>query len=288
MCILSTFQAKRLSLIIYGLTVDSNEQSESWLGQTTMQIENVKAAITGAASGLGRYFALEFLRAGAQVAAGDINVAELERLEAEASNTPGKCFARQLDVRQESSVVEFVREASGQLDGINVLVNNAGILRDGLLAQEESGWVKKLPTLQWKQVIEVNLTGPYLMAREVVSEILMRGIKESVIVNISSVTRSGNPGQSNYSASKAGLDATTRTWALELASHGIRVGGIAPGVINTPILKNISEDAMRSLIERIPLQRIGRPHDIWLALKFIIECDYFTGRVLEVDGGSTF
>jgi len=249
MCILSTFQAKRLSLIIYGLTVDSNDQSESWLGQMTMQIENVKAAITGAASGLGRYFALEFLRAGAQVAAGDINVAELERLEAEASNTPGKCFARQLDVRQESSVVEFVREASGQLDGINVLVNNAGILRDGLLAQEESGWVKKLPTLQWKQVIEVNLTGPYLMAREVVSEILMRGIKESVIVNISSVTRAGNPGQSNYSASKAGLDATTRTWALELASHGIRVGGIAPGVINTPILKNISEDALRSLIE---------------------------------------
>ena len=116
----------------------------------------------------------------------------------------------------------------------------------------------------------------------------MRGIKESVIVNISSVTRSGNPGQSNYSASKAGLDATTRTWALELAPHGIRVGGIAPGVIDTPILKNISENALRSLIERIPLHRIGMPHDIWLALKFIIECDYFTGRILEVDGGSNF
>lgn len=253
-----------------------------------MQIENVKAAITGAASGLGRYFALEFVRAGAQVAAGDINVAEFERLKSEASGGPGKLFARQLDVRQELSVAEFVREASEQLDGINVLVNNAGILRDGLLAQEESGWVKKLPTLQWKQVIDVNLTGPYLMAREVVSDILMRGIRKSVIVNISSVTRSGNPGQSNYSASKAGLDATTRTWALELASHGIRVGGIAPGVIDTPILKNISEDAMRSLIERIPLHRIGMPHDIWLALKFIIECDYFTGRVVEVDGGSNF
>lgn len=252
-----------------------------------MQIQNVKAAITGAASGLGRYFALEFVRAGAQVAAGDINVAELERLKSEASGS-GSVFARQLDVRQESSVVEFVREASEQLDGINVLVNNAGILRDGLLAHAESGWVKKLPTLQWKQVIDVNLTGPYLMAREVVSDILTRGIKESVIVNISSVTRAGNPGQSNYSASKAGLDATTRTWALELASHGIRVGGIAPGVIDTPILKNVSEDAMRSLIERIPLRRIGMPHDIWLALKFIIECDYFTGRVLEVDGGSNF
>jgi 3-oxoacyl-[acyl-carrier protein] reductase len=252
-----------------------------------MQIENVKAVITGAACGLGRYFALEFARAGAQVAVGDINVAELERLKSEASGA-GRVFARQLDVRQESSVVEFVREASEQLDGINVLVNNAGILRDGLLAQEESGWVRKLPTSQWKQVIDVNLTGPYLMAREVVSDILMRGIKEGVIVNISSVTRSGNPGQSNYSASKAGLDATTRTWALELASHGIRVGGIAPGVIDTPILKNVSEDTMRSLIERIPMRRIGTPHDIWLALKFIVECNYFTGRVLEVDGGSNF
>src|SRR5215217_7048781 len=118
-----------------------------------MQLENVKAAITGAASGLGRYFALELVRAGAQVAAGDINVAEFERLKSEASGGPGKLFARQLDVRQESSVAEFVREASEQLDGINVLVNNAGILRDGLLAQEKSGWVKKLPTLQWQQVI---------------------------------------------------------------------------------------------------------------------------------------
>ena len=253
-----------------------------------MQLENVKAAITGAARGLGRHFALEFVRAGAQVVAGDINVVEFERLKAETSGLPGRFTAAKLDVKQEPSVVEFVQKASEQMDGINVLVNNAGILRDGLLAQEESGWIRKLPTLQWKQVIDVNLTGPYLMAREVVSDILERGIKESVIINISSVTRSGNPGQSNYSASKAGLDAATRTWALELASHGVRVGGVAPGVIETPILKDISDEAMRSIIERIPLHRIGTPHDIWLALKFIIECDYFTGRILEVDGGSNF
>src|SRR5215218_7667649 len=122
------------------LTVDLHEQPESGARRSTMQIQNVKAAITGAASGLGRHFALEFVRAGAQVAAGDINVGELERLKSEASGA-GSVFTRQLDVRQESSVVEFVREASEQLDGINVLVNNAGILRDGLLAQEESGWV---------------------------------------------------------------------------------------------------------------------------------------------------
>lgn len=253
-----------------------------------MQIENARAIVTGAASGLGRYFALELLRAGAQVAAGDIDAGGLESFKAEAAGLPGRIYVAKLDVRQETSVAEFVQAATQEFDGINVLVNNAGILRDGLLAKDEAGWVRKLPTVQWKQVLDVNLTGPYLMAREVVADILSRGTRESVIINISSVTRAGNPGQSNYSASKAGLDATTRTWALELASHGVRVGSVAPGVIETPILKRISDEAMKSLVERIPLLRIGKPHDIWLALKFIIECDYFTGRVIEVDGGSTF
>src|ERR1044071_7813875 len=181
-----------------------------------MQLETVRAIVTGAASGLGRHFTLALARAGAAVAAGDIDANGLERLKAEA--LPGRIIAKRLDVSQEASVVEFVREVSEQLGGINTLVNNAGILRDGLLVKEEDGWIKKLPPALWRQVIDVNLTGPYLMAREVVAEMLKREIKESVIVNISSLSRSGNPGQSNYAASKAGLDATTRTWALELAS----------------------------------------------------------------------
>jgi 3-oxoacyl-[acyl-carrier protein] reductase len=137
-------------------------------------------------------------------------------------------------------------------------------------------------------VLDVNLTGPFLMAREVLTDILKRDTSPAVIVNISSITRAGNPGQSNYSASKSGLDALTRTWALELARFGVRVGGIAPGLIDTPILDNISEQAMKHLVASIPLGRIGKPHEIWLALKFIIECDYFTGRTIEVDGGTTF
>jgi 3-oxoacyl-[acyl-carrier protein] reductase len=136
--------------------------------------------------------------------------------------------------------------------------------------------------------MDVNLTGPYLMSREVVADVIKRGIKESVIVNISSISSAGNPGQSNYAASKAGLDACTRTWALELASAGVRVGGIAPGVIETPILKNISETAKDSLLAGIPLGRFGEPTEVWMALKFIIECGYFTGRIIEVDGGSAF
>lgn len=253
-----------------------------------MRIEEGRAIVTGAAGGLGSYFTLALARAGASVAAGDVDAAGLERLKAESAGLPGRVFTKHLDVSQESSVVAFVGEASEQFGGVNVLVNNAGILRDGLLGKEEGGWVKKLPTALWKQVLDVNLTGPYLMAREVTAEVLRRGISESVIVNISSISRQGNPGQSNYAASKAGLDATTRTWALELAAQGVRVGGIAPGVIETPILKNVSEETRASLLAGIPLGRFGTPREVWLALRFIIECDYFTGRVIEVDGGSNF
>lgn len=253
-----------------------------------MELKDVRAVVTGAASGLGRQFTLALAGAGAAVAAGDIDANGLERVKAEAEGLPGKVFAKRLDVSHEASVVAFIEEMSGQLGGVNTLVNNAGILRDGLLAKDEDGWVKKLPTALWRQVIDVNLTGPYLMAREVVADILKRGIRESVIINISSISRFGNPGQSNYAASKAGLDATTRTWALELASNGVRVGGIAPGLVDTPILKNISDESLKELLAGIPLRRVGRPEEIWLALKFIIECDYFTGRVIEVDGGSNF
>lgn len=253
-----------------------------------MRIENIKAIVTGAASGLGRCFTLELARAGVAVAAGDIDLPGLERLKAECEDLPGRLLTAKLDISQESSVVAFVTEVSKQFDGINVLVNNAGILRDGLLAKEDTGWIKKLPTAQWKQVIDVNLTGHYLMSREVTADILKRGIKEGVIINISSISSAGNPGQSNYAASKAGLDACTRTWALELAPSGVRVGGIAPGVIHTPILKNISDKAKAELLESIPLQRFGDPYEIWQALRFIIECEYFTGRIIYVDGGSNF
>ncbi|HEX8773696.1 MAG TPA: SDR family oxidoreductase [Pyrinomonadaceae bacterium] len=253
-----------------------------------MQLEEVRAIVSGAASGLGRHFTLALASAGALVAAGDIDQAALDALAVETANLKGRVITLKLDVAQETSVVEFVNRATQEFGGVNLLVNNAGILRDGLLAKDEGGWVRKLPQASWKQVMDVNLTGAYMMTREVVADVLKRGIKESVIVNISSISRAGNPGQSNYAASKAGLDACTRTWALELAPHSIRVGGIAPGLIETPILRHISEEALKSLTDKIPLQRVGTPQEIWLALKFIIECDYFTGRVIEVDGGSTF
>lgn len=253
-----------------------------------MQLQSARAIVTGAASGLGQHFAVQLAAAGASVAAGDIDVKGLERLTTLVQGMPGQVWTSKLDVSQEASVTAFVKEASQRLGGINVLINDAGILRDGLLVSQESSWIKKLPTAQWKQVLDVNLTGPYLMTREVVGEIFAKATDRAVVVNISSISHDGNPGQSNYSASKAGLDACTRTWALELAKHGIRVGAVAPGVIQTPMLKHISEEAMKSLMADIPLGRVGNVEEVWLAVKFIVECEFFTGRVIEVDGGASF
>lgn len=253
-----------------------------------MQVDQVRAIVTGAASGIGRCFATELARRGAFVAAVDVNGSGLEELKAETRDLPGEVVTTQLDVTNESAVVLFVNKTAEKSGGVNVLVNNAAILRDGPLAKKEGGWTRKLPTAVWKQVLEVNLTAPYFLAREMVAVALQRREEQALIVNISSLSRAGNPNQSNYSAAKAGLDACTRTWALELAPYGIRVAGIAPGVIDTPMLGQLAEATRNTLIAGIPLQRIGTPFEIWLALKFIIECDYFTGRVIEVDGGSTF
>ena len=194
-----------------------------------------------------------------------------------------------LDVANESSVKDFIPLASSKIGYANTLVNNAGILRDGLLVtQDEEGWLRKLPTAQWKRVIDVNLTGAFFMAREFTALAIEQNISPALIINISSVTRSGNPGQSNYSASKAGLDADTRTWALELAAFGFRVAGIAPGLTNTPILSRVSPDALAEMTATIPLGRIAEPYEIWQAARFIIECDYFTGSIIDVDGGARF
>ena len=251
-----------------------------------MNLTEVKAVVTGAAGGLGGYFALEMVRAGAKVAAGDTNAAGLRRLVSEAEDLPGRLVVGKLDVTDEASVESFFSSAVAQLGGLNVLVNSAGIIRDGTLIAKDGDQVTRLPLAQWRKVMDVNLTGPFLMTREAAMHMVQGGEKEGVIVNLSSIARAGNPGQANYAASKAGLDAATRTWALELARYGIRVGGIAPGVTDTSFLEGISETALTRLVDEIPLGRLGRPEDIWGAARFIIENGFFTGRVLEVDGGA--
>src|SRR5258708_7893985 len=200
-----------------------------------MQIASLTALVTGAANGIGRCFVLELLRAGATVMAGDVDERGLETLEASAKALPGRLAVGRVDVSNEAQVKTFIGDLEARFGNPNLLVNNAGILRDGLLVSREDGFVRKLPTAQWKSVLDVNLTGPYLMAREAAALMVEHGVRPALIVNVSSITSGGNPGQSNYAAAKAGLDADTRTWALELAPYGIRVAGIAPGLTNTPM-----------------------------------------------------
>ena len=251
-----------------------------------MILDDVRAVITGAAGGLGGHFALRLAAAGAAVVAGDIDGPGLDALRAKAKGLPGVVLTGVIDVSSEKAVQEFVTGASRNLEGINTLVNSAGILQDGLLVSTEDA-CKRLPLEQWQRVIETNLTGAYLMTREVAADMIQRKEQNGLVVNISSLARSGNSGQTSYAASKAGLDACTRTWAVELAPQ-IRIAAIAPGLIETPMLERLPLGRKADLVKQIPLGRTGTAEEIWLALKFIIECEYFTGRVVEVDGGLVF
>ncbi len=245
-----------------------------------MRLSDLKIIVTGGAQGMGAHFARRLHEAGAQVAAGDINEGALQEL-------PNGIHRRRLDVSDEADCVAFVAWAHGAMGGLNGLVNNAGILRDGLLVKKDktTGAVIKLTTQQWQQVLGVNLTGATFMVRETVAKMVETDSKPGVVVNMSSIARHGNRGQSNYVAAKAALAANTVTWSREFAAFGVRVGSVAPGMIETPMTQGMNQKARDALVANIPVGRIGLPEDIWLAVKFILECDYFNGRTIDVDGG---
>ena len=247
-----------------------------------MQLSDMKVIVTGAARGMGAHFAQRLLEAGAQVAAGDVDEAALEAL-------PAKVHKRKLDVRREGDIAEFVAWARDAMGGLNGLVNNAGIIRDGLLVRKDrtTGEIKTMTAEDWRAVLDVNLTGATFMVREVVALMLATEARPGIVVNMSSISRLGNKGQSNYVATKAALAANTLTWAREFAPHGIRVVAIAPGMIETPMTQGMQQKARDALVAAIPVGRIGVPEDIWIAVKFAIECDYVNGRTLEIDGGLT-
>jgi 3-oxoacyl-[acyl-carrier protein] reductase len=251
-----------------------------------MKLADLKIIISGGASGMGRHFAVRLAEAGAQVAVGDVNEAGLAET-ASLANGPGKVQTRKLDVANEEDVGAFVEWAHGAMGGLNGLVNNAGILRDGLLVKKdrETGEVKKLTKAQWDAVIGVNLTGATMLARDTVAKMVSTGSKPGVVVNMSSVARHGNRGQSNYSAAKSALATNTKTWSLEWAPFGIRCGAVAPGMVETPMTQGMNQKARDALVAAIPVGRIGNTEDLWLAVKFVLECDYFNGRTIDVDGG---
>jgi len=252
-----------------------------------MQLSSLKIIVTGAAQGMGAHFARRLAEAGATVAAADVKEDGLAALAESAKGLPGKIFTRKLDVANEAEVGAYVDWAHGAMGGLNGLINNAGILRDGLLVKKDrtSGEIIKLSKEQWDAVIAVNLTGATLMVRDTVAKMVGTEQGPGVVVNLSSIARHGNRGQSNYVSAKAALAANTVTWSREFAPFKIRVGAVAPGMIETPMTQGMNQKARDALVANIPVGRIGLPEDIWVAVKFVLECEYFNGRTIDVDGG---
>lgn len=253
-----------------------------------MKLSDVCALVTGAGSGMGQNFALNFARNGGKVLAADVNETGLAATLALADGLPGKVFTMKADVSQEADAIAMIGQAWELMGACNVLVNNAGIFRDGLLIRtdKETGKVKgKMDLNSWNQVLGVDLTGPFLCTREFSAACIDRGCKDAVVVNISSISRHGNPGQSNYSAAKAGLVADTKLWSLELAKYGIRTGAIAPGFVQTPILDGMKPEMLAKMLTAVPMGRTGQPDEIFAGVRFIVECGFFTGRCIDIDGG---
>lgn len=254
-----------------------------------MNIQGMNILVTGGGSGMGRHFVLALADAGANVAFCDLGADAVAAVAAEGAGKPGKVVGFVANVADEAQVVDYIAKATAALGPLNGLVNNAGIFRDGLLVKpdKETGEVKRMSLKSWQQVLDVDLTGPFLLTREFAAHVIQNKVPSSVVINISSISRHGNPGQSNYSAAKAGLIADTKLWAIELARYGIRTAAIAPGFIDTPILQGMRPEVLEAMIKPVPLRRVGKPEEIFSAVKFIIDCDYFTGRCVDVDGGLT-
>ncbi len=251
-----------------------------------MQIAKSTIVITGGAQGLGLAMAEHFAAEGAALALIDMNAEALQEAERSCSDKgASKVRGYTVNVTDEAAVEEVFEKINSDFGGINVLVNNAGILRDGLLIKCKEGEIThKMPLQQFQSVLDVNLTGSFLCGREAAAHMAKAG-NGGVIINISSVARAGNMGQTNYAATKAGVVAMTVTWARELGRFGIRCGAIAPGFIETPMTAQMKPEAIDRALGMVPLRRWGQPEEIAHSARYIIENDFFSGRVVEIDGG---
>lgn len=232
--------------------------------------------VTGASKGIGRSIALRLAADGYRVEAVDSDVENGEKLNRE---QVGKIFFTPLDICDETAVKNFFEPYLKREKNLYGLVNNAGILRDNLI------W--KMPTEDFDAVIQVNLRGTWLMCKAA-SEILKQN-NSGRIVNIASRAWLGNPGQSNYAASKAGVVAITRVLALELGRYGILVNAIAPGLIDTPMTQKLTDEVRQKLIQAQPTRSMGTPDDIAQTVAFLLHenTGFITGQTLYVDGGKS-
>ncbi|MCG9730829.1 SDR family oxidoreductase [Shewanella sp. Isolate13] len=249
-----------------------------------MDLKDKVVVITGGAGGLGYAMAENLAAAGAKLALIDVDQEKLEKACANiGATTEVQGYA--VDITDEEDVFatfQFIKEDFGQ---VNVLVNNAGILRDGLLLKAKEDQVfDRMSFEQFQSVINVNLTGSFLCGREAAAA-MIETKQEGVIINISSLAKAGNVGQTNYAASKAGVAAMSVGWAKELARYNIRSAAVAPGVIETEMTAAMKPEALERLEKMVPVGRLGQAQEIASTVRFIIENDYVNGRVFEIDGG---
>jgi len=250
-----------------------------------LKIEHRTFVVTGAAQGLGAAISLRLAEHGARLALLDVNAARLDETLEACKRAGASGYAFNCDVADETNVRRSFTSVEEHLGPIAGLVNNAGILDDALLVKVRDGEVVDRMSLeQWRRVIDINLTGVFLCGREAATSMIRNG-EGGVIVNISSISRAGNAGQSNYAAAKAGVAALSTTWARELARYNIRCAAIAPGVFETEMVASLRPDAHERITTAVPLQRTGSVEELAQAVEFIIENDYYSGRVLELDGG---
>lgn len=241
-------------------------------------IEGRIALVTGASQGIGRACALELARAGAVVALAARNQAKLAEAVTEIETAGGRAAAFALDVSSEESIKSGAKAILEHFGKVEILVNNAGITRDGL--------VMRMKRADWDDVLGTNLTGAFLLTQALIPAMMKN--RWGRIVNISSVVgRTGQAGQANYAASKAGLIGMTRAMAREFASRGITVNAVAPGYIETPMTAVLNEQQRSGMMATIPLGRPGRPEDIAQSVAFLASeaAGYITGHVLDVNGG---
>ncbi|WP_166425206.1 SDR family oxidoreductase [Paraglaciecola sp. 20A4] len=251
-----------------------------------MQLEGSVIAITGAAQGLGRAMAQEFAKQGASIALIDMQKEPLEQAAKELRSLGVKAEYYVVNVTNEAEVEVAFADIGMDFGQLNGLINSAGIMRDGMLLKVKDGKVvSKMSKEQFQSVLDVNVTGTFLCGREAAKQII-ESKSDGVIINISSVSRAGNIGQTNYSASKAAVATMTVSWGKELARFGIRTGCIAPGLVETAMAAQMRPEMREAFLNTVPMRRLAEVEELAHTARYIFENDYFTGRTIELDGGT--
>jgi len=243
-----------------------------------MELDGKVALITGGAQGIGRTISEELAAQGAHVILADINLEGAEKTAAEMKEGGRKASAVRIDVSSAEDVKNVFDSIIKEYKPVDIVINNAGITRDGLLI--------RMKEADWDLVMNINLKGSFLCSQQAAKQMMKQ--KSGAIVNIASIVGlMGNFGQANYSASKAGLIGFTKTLAREVAPRGIRANAVAPGFIDTEMTRVLEESVRAKLIEQIPLARLGQPEDVARCVSFLVseKASYITGQVISVNGG---